>query len=103
MIKSYARVSTHGQTLDAQQAVLREGRGNARIRGEAIRHQDGQGCAGALLGLARGRRHGRGDEVGSAGAVNAGLAQHPRHHWRSWGELQVSVILGRTAQHLMAS
>jgi DNA invertase Pin-like site-specific DNA recombinase len=58
MIFGYARVSTDGQTLDAQRAALREA-GATRL------------CIGPLSGFARGWRHPLSNEARSASAINS--------------------------------
>jgi DNA invertase Pin-like site-specific DNA recombinase len=63
-VVGYARVSTDGQTLDAQLVALREA-GAERVFSEK---QSGAKCSvGAMSGFAGGWRYGRGDEAGSAG------------------------------------
>ena len=62
MIKGYARVSTDGQTLDAQHAALREA-GATQVFAEKQSGIKRPRSAGAMLGLARGWGYGRGDEA----------------------------------------
>ena len=89
-VYGYARVSTIGQTLAAQEATLHEA-GAAKVFKEKI--------SGAANHRAQLHRLLRAIEVGdavivtetrSAGAINAGLAQHPRQDREGGRDIQVT-------------
>ena len=91
MIVGYARVSTDGQTLDAQQAALREAGCAAKVYSEKISGAvaDRPALAKAIGALADG------DtlvvcKLDRLARTTRGLAQHPRRNREGWRNLQIT-------------
>jgi DNA invertase Pin-like site-specific DNA recombinase len=88
-IYGYARVSTDGQTLDAQTDALRAA-GAAYVYAEKQSGQDRPQGIGALYRLARGRGQRSGDQTRSAGPEYSGPAQYVAYDQRQGSQLQVT-------------